>query len=101
MVFTDDNSGKDKKVIVSVKGGHNVNVAQIRDLGHVIERENAAIGVFLTLDPPTKPMLTEAAEKGFYHSPGWTQRLSSSTDTNSRGFAVRKNRRSSAKFANV
>ncbi|MEQ1607339.1 MAG: restriction endonuclease [Pyrinomonadaceae bacterium] len=73
MVFTDDNSGKAKKVVVSVKGGHNVSVAQIRDLGHVIERENAAIGVFLTLEPPTKPMLTEAAEKGFYHSPGWNK----------------------------
>ncbi len=73
MVFTDDNSGKAKKVVVSVKGGHNVSVAQIRDLGHVIERDNAAIGVFLTLEPPTKPMLTEAAEKGFYHSPGWNK----------------------------
>ena len=73
LVFTDDNSGKAKRVMVSVKGGHNVSVAQIRDLGHVIERENAAIGVFLTLEPPTKPMLTEAAEKGFYHSPGWNK----------------------------
>ena len=73
LVFTDDTSGKAKKVIVSVKGGHNVNVAQIRDLGHVIERENAAIGVYLTLDPPTKPMQKEADEKGFYHSPGWNK----------------------------
>lgn len=73
MVFTDDNSGKAKKVIVSVKGGHNVSVAQIRDLGHVIERENAAIGVFLTLEPPTKPMLEEATVAGFYHSPGWNK----------------------------
>lgn len=73
LVFTDDNSGKAKRVMVSVKGGHNVSVAQIRDLGHVIDRENAAIGVFLTLEPPTKPMLTEAAEKGFYHSPGWNK----------------------------
>ena len=72
MVFTDDNSGKAKRVIVSVKSGH-VNVSHIRDLGHVIDRENAAIGVYLTLEPPTKPMLEEAAEKGFYHSPGWNK----------------------------
>jgi site-specific DNA-methyltransferase (adenine-specific) len=72
MVFTDDHSGKAKRVIVSVKSGH-VNVSHIRDLGHVIERENAAIGVYLTLEPPTKPMITEAAEKGFYHSPGWNR----------------------------
>ena len=63
MVFTDDNSGKAKRVIVSVKSGH-PSVTHIRDLGHVIDRENAAIGVYLTLEPPTKPMLTEAAEKG-------------------------------------
>ncbi len=72
IVFTDDTSGKAKKVIVSVKGG-GVNVSQIRDLGHVIDRENAAIGVYLTLEPPTKPMLQEATEKGFYHSPGWNK----------------------------
>jgi len=73
MVFADDTSGKAKKVIVSVKGGHNVNVSHIRDLGHVIDRENAAIGVYVTLEPPTKPMTDEAAGKGFYHSPGWNK----------------------------
>ena len=70
MVFTDDNSGKAKRVIVWVKSGK-TNVSHIRDLGHVIDRETAAIGVYLTLEPPTKPMQKEADEKGFYHSPGW------------------------------
>lgn len=72
IVFTDDNSGKAKKVIVSVKGG-GVNVSQIRDLGHVVEREKAAIGIFLTLEKPTKPMIEEAVGKGFYHSDGWNK----------------------------
>jgi hypothetical protein len=31
----------------------------IRDLGHVIERENAKAGVFITLAEPTGPMRTE------------------------------------------
>lgn len=70
IVFTDDTSGKAKRVIVSVKGG-GVNVSQIRDLGHVVEREKAAIGIFLTLEKPTKPMIEEAVGKGFYHSEGW------------------------------
>lgn len=70
IVFTDDNSGKAKRVIVSVKGGH-VNVAHIRDLVGTIDREKAAIGVFLTLEKPTKPMIEEAVGKGFYHSDGW------------------------------
>ncbi len=72
IVFTDDNSGKAKRVIVSVKGG-GVNVSQIRDLGHVIDRENAAIGLFLPLEPPTKPMIEEAVGKGFYQSEGWNK----------------------------
>ena len=39
----------------------------------VIDRENATIGVYVTLDPPTKPMQKEADEKGFYHSPDWNK----------------------------
>ena len=72
IVFVDDNTGKAKRVIVSVKSG-GVNVSHIRDLGHVIDRENAAIGVYLTLEPPSRPMTVEAVEKGFYHSPGWNR----------------------------
>ncbi|HMU33778.1 MAG TPA: site-specific DNA-methyltransferase [Pyrinomonadaceae bacterium] len=67
MAFIDDTSGKAKKIIFSVKSGH-VNVSHIRDLGHVVEREKAAIGVYVTLEPPTKPMITEAVSAGFYHS---------------------------------
>ena len=48
-------------------------MSHIRDLGHVIEHENAAIGVYLTLEPPTKPMIAEAVGKGFYHSEGWNR----------------------------
>ena len=41
----------------------------IRELGHVVEREKAAIGLFVTLTPPTKPMQTEALSAGYYQSP--------------------------------
>jgi site-specific DNA-methyltransferase (adenine-specific) len=44
-------------------------VAQIRDLCHVVERENAAGGVFITLETPTRPMLQEAKAAGKYVSP--------------------------------
>lgn len=73
MVFTDDSSGKSKQVIISVKGGQNVSVSHIRDLVGTVEREKAAIGIYLTLEPPTKPMEKEAAEAGFYHSEGWNK----------------------------
>jgi DNA modification methylase len=57
-----------EKAIVSVKGGGNVSVPMIRDMGHVVDREKAKIGVFITLAEPTKPMLTEAVKAGFYET---------------------------------
>ncbi len=55
-----------EKAVVSVKGGDNVNVAMIRDLAHVVDREKAKIGVFITLAEPTAPMRTEAIKAGFF-----------------------------------
>jgi hypothetical protein len=63
--FFDDTSGQAKKIVVQVKSGH-VGAAQIRDLKGVIEREKAALGVFVTLEAPTGPMEKEAASAGFY-----------------------------------
>jgi site-specific DNA-methyltransferase (adenine-specific) len=57
-----------EKAIVSVKGGENVNVAMIRDLAHVVQREKAQMGLFITLAEPTKPMMTEAIKEGFYET---------------------------------
>lgn len=56
--------GKTNRAIVSVKAGDNVGVSMIRDLRGTIERERADIGIFLTLTPPTKPMISEAAAAG-------------------------------------
>jgi adenine specific DNA methylase Mod len=60
-----NDGGKTKKAIVSVKGGH-VDVSQIRDLKTVVERESAAMGFFITLNPATRPMKEEAVKAGFY-----------------------------------
>jgi site-specific DNA-methyltransferase (adenine-specific) len=61
-----------KRVIVQVKSGH-VKSGDIRDLVGTVKREGAAIGVFITLEPPTSEMLKEAVTAGFYHSPHWGQ----------------------------
>jgi hypothetical protein len=50
-------------VLFSVKSG-NVSVKDVRDLRGVMEREEAAAGILLTLEEPTKPMLQEAAASG-------------------------------------
>ena len=63
-LYMTDAQGETKSIILSVKGGH-ATVSQVRDLRGVIERDDAAIGVFITLEPPTEPMIKEAAEAGF------------------------------------
>src|SRR5260370_33068432 len=72
IAFIDDATGKAKRVLVQVKSGH-VNSSQIRDLVGTLKREDAAIGLFITLETPTRDMLIEAASAGFYHSPGWNK----------------------------
>jgi site-specific DNA-methyltransferase (adenine-specific) len=52
--------------VVSVKGGKQLTPGMIRDLESVVRREKAAIGVFLSLEKPTKGMYAEAAKHGSY-----------------------------------
>ncbi len=68
-IFHDEGPMKAKQIIFSVKAGQNVGVGMVRDLGHVVQREGAAIGALITMKEPTKPMREEAAEAGFYDSP--------------------------------
>ena len=63
--------GKTARAIVSVKAGDNIGVGMIRDLRGVIERENAEIGIFLTLTEPKKTMVTEAAAAGQFEMEGF------------------------------
>ncbi len=60
-----------KRALVSVKGGEHVTSQMVRDLRGVIERENEPLGVFVTLVPPTRDMLVEAAAAGHYHNDFW------------------------------
>lgn len=53
------------RIIVSVKGGDNVGVQMVRDLRGVIEREEAEMGILVTLADPTKPMRTESDAAGY------------------------------------
>ncbi len=71
LFFHEGSTGATKQVILSVKGGH-TNVGDVRDLGHVVDREKAQIGVLITLQESTQPMRTEAAGGGFYESPWGT-----------------------------
>ncbi|MGD0287544.1 MAG: DNA methyltransferase [Acidimicrobiales bacterium] len=71
LFFHDEQGGETKQVILSVKAGH-VTVSHVRDLRGVLDREKAAIGVVLSMEPPTRPMREEAADTGSYDGP-WGQ----------------------------
>ncbi len=68
LIFFQDDLNAVKKIIVSVKGGEGVGVSQIRDLKGTVDREKAAIGIFIPLAEPTRPMQTEAVSAGYYES---------------------------------
>lgn len=53
-------------VIVSVKGGQQLNPGMVRELESVVRREGAAMGVFVSLHEVTSGMRQEAARFGFY-----------------------------------
>jgi site-specific DNA-methyltransferase (adenine-specific) len=81
--------GKVKQVIFSVKSGKN-DVAHVRDLRGVIDREKAEIGVLITMHEPTGPMRTEAASASFYASPWGTKHARSQIVTVGELLAGRK-----------
>ena len=70
--FFDDASGRAKRVAVQVKSG-SVNRGVVAQLKTDLQTAGAEIGILITLNPPTRPMLQEAASAGFYtpeHFPG-------------------------------
>ena len=68
--FIDGPRRSPQKAIVQVKSGR-VSSPLIRDLKGTVEREKAALGLFITLEEPTRDMRTEAVSAGFYRSEVW------------------------------
>jgi site-specific DNA-methyltransferase (adenine-specific) len=62
-------TGALEKAVLSVKSGK-VNAPMVRDLKGVLDRDKSPIGVLVTLEPPTGPMVKEAAAAGFYRHDG-------------------------------
>jgi len=57
------------RVIVSVKGGRQLNPAMVRDLRGTVESQRADMGLLVTLDEPTRGMREEARRSGTYTHP--------------------------------
>jgi site-specific DNA-methyltransferase (adenine-specific) len=73
--FDGNGSGKPaaQEVVVQVKSGK-VKSGDIRDLRGTMERRKSAIGVFISLEPPSKEMTTEAVTAGYYESSMWDKK---------------------------
>ncbi len=65
--ITDQQKIARRKIVIQVKSGK-ITLSAIRDFGHVIEREKAALGFFITLEKPTAKMSIEANKMGFFTS---------------------------------
>jgi DNA modification methylase len=70
-LFFRDGKGDHRQIILSVKSG-GVQVRDVRDLVGTIDREKADMGVLITLDEPSRPMLKEAVDAGFFKSPNFS-----------------------------
>ena len=68
--FIDGPRRTPKRAIVQVKSGH-VEVSLVRDLKGNVGRENAALGLFIMLEQPSREMRNKAVSAGFYHSELW------------------------------
>jgi DNA modification methylase len=71
--FRDGASDKVEKIVVQVKSGH-VGVKDIRELRDVVSKNEAAIGIFITLSEPTSDMIREAKATEPYIMKTWNHR---------------------------
>ena len=67
LYFQEKDDGPYHKIIVQVKSGH-VGAPQVQQLKGAMEQEKAAMGAFITLKAPTKPMKDEALAAGYFKS---------------------------------
>jgi DNA modification methylase len=68
LFFKDSLEGPTRRIVFSVKGG-DLHEGGVRELADVVRREEAAIGVLLTMFKPTRAMHAAATKAGFFESP--------------------------------
>ena len=60
-----------RRIVVQVKGGHNVGSGIVRDLVGTVQNTKSAMGILIILEEPTGPMKIASMEAGYYESPIW------------------------------
>jgi len=72
--FPIDAKGNSDRALISVKGGA-TNPGHVRDLFGTVESQRAAMGIFVSMNTPTKGMLEAANHSGAYNHPANGQRF--------------------------
>ncbi len=73
--FPIDGRGAVGRILVSVKGGKQLNPAMVRDLGGTVATQKGEMGLLITLSPPTRGMIDEANHAGVYIHPHYAQQF--------------------------
>ena len=68
-LYFQDFEGNYHRIVIEVKGG-GYQLKDVRSLAHVLQREESPMGILIALEPPTKGMLSAAAELGKWAIPG-------------------------------
>jgi len=71
--FPLDARGGVGRVLVSVKGGKQLNPSMVRDLGGTVSTQKSEMGVLITNGPPTRGMVDEANHAGSYQHPHYAE----------------------------
>jgi len=66
---------KQNAILFLVKSGSDISVKDVYELNDLIEKEDAAAGVLLTLESPTNHMLEAARSAGFYQNESMQQAI--------------------------
>lgn len=71
--FALDARGAVGRVLISVKGGKQLNPSMVRDLGGTVTTQKADMGVLITNGPSTRGMVDEANHAGSYQHPHYAE----------------------------
>ncbi len=71
--FALDARGAVGRVLISVKGGKQLNPSMVRDLGGTVTTQKAEMGVLITNGPSTRGMVDEANHAGSYQHPHYAE----------------------------
>ena len=70
-----ESGNKKQKIVVQAQGGKNVTPDMLQELIENVEKEQAAIGLLITLHKPRLAIITDSVHAGSYESDLWKKKF--------------------------